>query len=750
MKLIRSVCLAGLLMTALPALGAACMPGSADCAPANASTAAGLTMTPSLSPSRLQTLPVATQLNNAAPMRAAAPSQPLRCADIALSPLAGELQTYLCGSAGLALPVFGQNLFQGDASPFAAIDSGSVPSDYQMGVGDSFALRVWGQLDADLPLTVDRAGNVFIPKVGNVSVVGVPFGGLKQRLAQEIGKTYRNFELAVTMGQLRAVQVFVVGFAKQPGSYSVSSLSTIVSALYAAGGPSALGSLRNIELRRGGTTVSQFDFYDLVLKGDKSKDVLLQAGDVIYIPPMGAQAALYGAVKLPAIYELKAGETLSSLLDWAGGSSTYADAGKVSIERVDEQKKRKVESVELAQAPQFVLRAGDAVQVYRMSNRVEGGVTLRGSVAQELRMPWFEGMRVTDLIRSREALISNAFWSRAAGKSAENMADANSLRTDNSEVNWDYAVIERLNDENYTTTLLPFNLGKAVIERDAQANLQLQRGDVVHIYSKADIRVPSQKQARYVRLEGEVAVPGIYQVAEGETLQQLLQRIGGLTQRAYLYSAEFNREAVRIKQQQELNRLADYLDETTQSHALTTAQNALSQTDTAAAQLQANQQRDTTKKLRTLQASGRMVLGMTPDSSKLSDLPDLALEDGDRFFVPTKPTMVQVIGSVFNRNSAFIYQKNKDLGDYLAMSGGPTENGDANSIFVVRADGSVSSAKQRSWYNSSFESLPALPGDTVIVPEKVDRTTLVKNMMDWSQILANFGLGAAAIKTLGN
>ena len=146
----------------------------------------------------------------------------------------------------------------------------------------------------------------------------------------------------------------------------------------------------------------------------------------------------------------------------------------------------------------------------------------------------------------------------------------------------------------------------------------------------------------------------------------------------------------------------------------------------------------------------RMVLGMTPDSKQLSDLPELALEDGDRFFVPTKPTMVQVIGAVFNRNSAFLYQKGRDLGDYLALSGGPTENGDANSIFVVRADGSVSSIKQHSWYSSSFESLPALPGDTVIVPEKVDRTSLVKNLMDWSSILSNFGLGAAAIKSLGN
>jgi len=342
------------------------------------------------------------------------------------------------------------------------------------------------------------------------------------------------------------------------------------------------------------------------------------------------------------------------------------------------------------------------------------------------------------------------FW---LGKSSVEKLDADktqamALRTQDNLVNWDYALIERLNEKDFSTTLIPFNLGRAVNDRDPAANLLLQKGDVIHVFNRSDIRVPSQKQTRVVRLEGEVAVPGVYQVAEGETLQQLIARVGGLTERAWLYGAEFNREAVRIRQQKELDRLADLMVESAQQQAVTTAQNALNSADTTAAAMTVNEQKMRASKLRNM-ANGRMVLGLQATDSTLAALPALPLEDGDRFYVPTKPSMVQVIGSVFNRNSAFVYADGRELGDFLDLSGGPTEQADAKSIFVIRANGSVVSAKQKSgWFSASLGSMTALPGDAIIVPEKIDRRTFIKDMMDWTQILANFGLGAAAIKSL--
>ncbi|AZN37849.1 SLBB domain-containing protein [Iodobacter ciconiae] len=702
-----------------------------------------------------------------------------------------DFQKYLCSSANLPLPVFGQQIFQMQQSPYSPFEAAPVSADYLIGVGDNFSVRLWGQLDADLQLKVDRSGAVFIPRVGNVSVVGIPFGALKQHLSREVGKVYRNFDLAVTMGQLKSVQVFVVGFAQNPGSYSLGSLSTVVNALFAAGGPSANGSLRKIQVKRAGKVVNEFDLYDLLLKGDKSHDLMLQGGDVVYVPPVGGQAAISGSVKVPAIYEVKPGENLQDLINWAGGAGNFAQDGKVSIERVVAQKSRKVESVELAKAAGFAVRGGDVVQLYALSQKIENMVSLRGNVAQSVRMPWFEGMKVSDLITSKDMLIAPRFWENkyqdktATNKDLQEEADQEelqkqqqsiqmlnpqntfnpqqtlpkrkvdrtllgALRGNQQEINWNYAAIERINELDSTTTLLPFNLGAVVLKHDASQDKLLAKGDVVHVFSKTDIRVSIQQKTRFVHIEGEVATPGIYQVSEGETLANLIDRIGGLTSSAYLYGVEFSRDEVRKKQQDELERLADYVERNAQTSAGQQAQNALNEGGVKAATIQADQQKLLAQKIRTTKADGRVVLGLSPQSSKITDIPELALEDGDRVFIPARSATVAVMGSVFSRNNAFIFSKNRKVGDYLNLAGGPTESADSDSIFVVRADGSVVSAKQFGLLSGSFKSVASLPGDVIVVPEKFDRTGFVRNALDWTQILANFGTGLAGIKVLGD
>ncbi|QBC43138.1 SLBB domain-containing protein [Iodobacter fluviatilis] len=702
-----------------------------------------------------------------------------------------DFQKYLCSSANLPLPIFGQQIFQMQQASYSPFEAAPVSADYLIGVGDNFSVRLWGQLDADLQLKVDRSGAVFIPRVGNVSVVGIPFGALKQHLSREVGKVYRNFDLAVTMGQLKSVQVFVVGFAQNPGSYSLGSLSTVVNALFAAGGPSANGSLRKIQVKRAGKVVNEFDLYDLLLKGDKSHDLMLQGGDVVYVPPVGGQAAISGSVKVPAIYEVKAGENLQDLISWAGGAGNFALDGKVSIERVVAQKSRKVESVELAKAAGFVVRGGDVVQLYALSQKIDDMVSLRGNVAQSVRMPWFEGMKVSDLITSKDMLIAPRFWENkyqdktASSKDIQEEEDQQelqkqqqsmqmlnpqntfnqqqtlpkrkvdrtllgALRGNQQEINWNYAAIERTNELDSTTTLVPFNLGAVVLKRDASQDKLLAKGDVIHVFSKTDIRVSTQQKNRFVHIEGEVGTPGIYQVSEGETLATLIDRIGGLTSSAYLYGAEFSRDEVRKKQQDELERLADYVERNAQTSAGQQAQNALNEGGVKAATIQADQQKLLAQKIRTTKADGRVVLGLNPESGKVADIPEVALEDGDRVFIPSRSSTVAVMGSVFSRNNAFIFSKNRSVGDYLALAGGPTESADSDSIFVVRADGSVVSAKQFGLLSRSFKSVESLPGDVIVVPEKFDRTGFVKNALDWTQILANFGTGLAGIKVLGD
>jgi protein involved in polysaccharide export with SLBB domain len=181
-------------------------------------------------------------------------------------------------------------------------------------------------------------------------VAGIPFSALDAHLRSAVGRVYRNFDLTTDIGQIRAIQVYLAGEARRPGMYTVSSLSTLVDALFAGGGPSSAGSFRHIELRRGGTIVTDFDLYSLLIHGDKSKDAMLQNGDVLFIPPVGPQVALTGSVRKPAIYELRAGESLADLLADGGGASVVAAEARLSIERIDEHRDRSTMEVGWDQA----------------------------------------------------------------------------------------------------------------------------------------------------------------------------------------------------------------------------------------------------------------------------------------------------------------------------------------------------------------------------------------------------------------
>ena len=208
-----------------------------------------------------------------------------------------EFQRMVTGMTGRELPIFGAALFRGNVpSTFAPVVGIPVPPDYVIGPGDELRLQVWGQINQQGSFTVDRTGAISVPQMGTIHVAGQRYDQLNDFLRNEFGRVYRNFNLTVSMGQLRSIQVFVVGQARRPGSYTISSLSTLLNALFASGGPMPQGSLRDIQLRRGAQVVTHFDLYDLLLHGDKSKDVTLAPGDVIFIPAVGPQVALFGSV----------------------------------------------------------------------------------------------------------------------------------------------------------------------------------------------------------------------------------------------------------------------------------------------------------------------------------------------------------------------------------------------------------------------------------------------------------------------
>ncbi|MEO6806323.1 MAG: SLBB domain-containing protein, partial [Edaphobacter sp.] len=755
-----------------------------------------------------------------------------------------EFQQLIANSIGKTLPIYGASLFRNPPSTFAPVNMIPVTPDYVVGPGDELILQAWGQLTLNGRFIVDRSGSIYIPQVGTMHVAGLSFAQMHDFLKAQIGRVFRNFDLNVNMGQLRSIQVFVVGQARRPGSYTISSLSTLVNALFVTGGPTPQGSMRHIQLKRAGKVVVDFDLYDLLEHGDKSKDEQLLPGDVIYIPPVGPQVAVAGSVNAPAIYELRSAEdtTLGDILKMAAGLTNVASGQTVRLERVDEHRMRSMTQITLdVQGRSTLLRDGDLLELGSVVSQYKDAITLRGNVANPGRYAWKSGMRIRDLLPDKDALITRDYWLKrsqlgqpmltyipsclpstpfgipglrygipfgdegenpnwrysstrnpyliglpfgsgesgshlssngetdggldcgavpesetsasgfndrytppsrsgatdantAGGTTTTNLTNGtsftnggsqnftgsnqmstasasvgstvahstagafrprNDVKLSEPDIDWSYAVIERQSKENLTTSLLPFNLGKLVLQGDESQNLELLPGDVVTIFSKADLRVPQAQQTRFVRLEGEFVSSGVYSVKPGETLRQLVQRAGGLTAEAYLYGSEFTRESTRRVQQQRLNEYVDQIALQVSTTAINSANSAVSAQDSAALAAAQQQNQNVISTLRQTRATGRIVLELPADSHDVSQLPDLPLEDGDRFIVPRIPSTISVDGAVYNQNS-FVYDPQKRLGGYIRMAGGANRDADKSRAYVIRASGAVISSQYSS------------------------------------------------------
>ncbi len=758
-----------------------------------------------------------------------------------------DFQKFVLETAGFKLPLYGQAFFDNlqfsqqrsaqaqQANPlvgagFAPVDNAPVSYDYLLGPGDQVLIRGWGSLDIDVRAVIDRNGMVSLPRVGAVSLAGVKAAQAEGVLRNAVGKIYKDFQLSVTLGQLRSITVYVVGQARRPGSYSLSSMSTLASGLLATGGPNATGSLRRVELKRAGQVVAEFDLYSFLARGDSSGDIKLTDGDVIVIPPALGHVALVGKVNNPAVYELKKeGETLDQLLAVAGGLPVVADPRRVTLERLTpgNSQPRSVQDFALnTQGLQTPLKNGDLLTVQAITPELANAVTLRGNVAQPARLAFKEGMRIRDLIPNQEALISrdsvrrqnealfdsnqrertlreremipddlladmdvngplqqrdtrstvklpatpatpatpaNTLESfrdmRQARSFAANTAApllANSIGNLYDEINWDYALVERVSRKDLSVSLLPFSLSKALADAQSADNVLLQAGDVVTVFSVNDVRVPMAKRRIMVRVEGEVANPGIYQAKPGETLASVLERAGGLTHDAYLYGSALYREEVRKSQAESLEKLVRRLEAETSSNLAVIGQSNGASSDanlTQARFLAAQQaQRQALERVRSIKPEGRIALGLEPELLNYTNkLPDLRVQNGDRFVVSSRPDFVYMFGSV-NTESALLFKAGQSVDDYLKQAG--VSNGaDRDAVILIRADGSALT-KSDAWFGGTINSAKVMPGDTIVLPEKLDReatwSVVMRNTKDITQIFYQLGLGAAALKTLRN
>lgn len=607
---------------------------------------------------------------------------------------------------------FGYDLFRQPPSTFAPADKIPVGPDYVVGPGDEIRITIWGKVEGQWSVVVDRDGSVALPKIGVLGVTGLTFKELKELLNKELSKYFTGFEMNVSMGTLRSMRVYVVGNAERPGAFTVSSLSTIVNALFEAGGPSKTGTMRDIQVKRNGKTIVHFDMYDFLLKGDKTRDVRLMPEDVIFIPPVGTLAAVAGSVNNPAIYELKGETKISQLIEMAGGLSVTAFKGRVQIERISDNSRQVVfeSNLDDIRDKEVAIQSGDVVKVFQI---VEDRRTVRlsGAVHREGEYGFRQGMTVSELISMAGGLRYYAY-----------KKEAELTRV-------------HVTEKGPETEKIMIDLEKTLAGNPG-GNFPLQENDNLIVRS-----VPEWHLYRNVTVSGEVRFPGTYTIRKGERLSSLIERVGGYTEKAYLRGSMFTRESVRDLQQKNMSDAIDRLEQQMLSQAAVSAQTALSPEEAQQQKAVAEQQKAIITKMRAAKAQGRMVIRLD-DLERFKGSPyDIELEDGDALTIPERPNSIQVIGSVYN-STAFVYDPKATLSSYIDKAGGTTKYAEEKDMFILKSDGSAVARRQGGMF---FMSSRPDPGDTIVVPEQVERIVWMREVKDMTQILYQIAVTAGVL-----
>ena len=419
----------------------------------------------------------------------------------------------------LKLKLFGADFFRESAVRVVTDRKDiPVPLQYVIGPGDEVKILMWGRLNTQYNLTVDRDGKITIPNVGPIFVAGKTFEEMSKHLISESQRIVGT-NIDISMGSLKTISVFVLGDVRKPGSYTIGSFATITDALVMVGGASDIGSMRKVQLRRNNKLVTTFDLYDLLLKGDKSKDVILQSGDVIFVPVTGPLVGIAGNVKRPAIYELKDKNDLQNLISYAGGIIPTAYTQQIQVERIVKGEQQIVVDINdkhMEKASSFHLQDADLVKIFSIVDANVNAVYLSGNVKRPGKYEYKPGMTIKDLISRTDELLP--------------------------ETHQDYALIKRLKPPSMEPLLIPFNLGKFLYQNDPAHNIALMPQDQVFVFHKMFFI-----DKLSFRVEGEVRKGGRFELIENFTIKDAILAAGDLTKEAYLKKGEL----IRVNKQRE-------------------------------------------------------------------------------------------------------------------------------------------------------------------------------------------------------
>jgi protein involved in polysaccharide export with SLBB domain len=700
------------------------------------------------------------------------------------------------------LSQFGYTLFSsGSITP----SSLAVPdANYVLGPGDTMQIRIWGaSIDAEFTGIISREGYINIPRVGIVAMAGVKFGQAEKVIRKEAEKYVQGINLSVSLARLRSVEVFVVGEVPNPGLQLVPAFSSALEGLLSSGGVNKSGSLRTIQLFRNNKLFKTIDLYELLLAGSRASDVMLQDRDVIFVPPIGKTAAVAGAIAKGAIFELKEEKSLADLITLGGGLLPQGFSGRIYLRRFEGNNQFSVQDLTDALAgnrlKEMPLQAGDLLEINYLGSQRPQVVRLTGNVWREDVFTSRPELKLSDILTSPdllkpEAITDFAMLHRYDAGSASYQAIKIPLRKVFSK-EFDlpmqpYDRIEILAKANYGISE-PVRIGGAVWKpgdyeftpgltlKDlvAQAGgtrfgANLERVDISRQkFEKEQTRtdhyvatlgqdftlqpfdyvfVRAVKDAdifKNVTLNGEVRYPGTYRIQDGEKLSDLLERAGGFTEYAYFYGAVFTSSQAKIVQQKSLDKLLDDLEVRVETALSDQARGAETAGDANMIQAQQAALRRLLEKLRKVGVSGRMSLMLASPGALKGSPYDFTLENGDSLLVPKRPNFVSVVGSVYTPNS-FLFQPDLTLGDYLAKAGGPTESAAPKYIYVLKANGEVVARSNDHLLFRSFESTSLMPGDTIVVPEDVDKIPYLRLVRDVSDIIFKIAVTTGLVLAL--
>ena len=375
------------------------------------------------------------------------------------------------------LKPYGYELFAGEPTTFMPSENAAVPDTYIVGPGDQLKINFYGKESDSFEVIVDREGRISIPDLSPVEVAGLTFAEIKELVKVKVEQEVIGVKAFVSLGQLRSMRILVLGEAYKPGSYSVSSLTTVSHALFVSGGVSDIASLRNIQVKRAGKVVANFDLYDLLINGDSSNDIVLKPGDAVFIPSVGAQVTVEGAVKRPAIFELKKGESAKQLLAMAGGLKPNAYAKSAIVERFNFDRKE-VLSVDFSK-PQinYIPQDGDRIRFNSVSSQYQNSISLIGAVARPGNYQWHQGKRISDVLKSiRGDLLPQADLS--------------------------YGLVIREINVNGDIEAHQFDVAQAII-KNPENNLQLKANDKIVVFSRFEEKEAEQSALANMALSQE-------------------------------------------------------------------------------------------------------------------------------------------------------------------------------------------------------------------------------------------------------